>query len=264
MMEHAAAAGTPFPVVVADAQMPETGACALVQRIKKNRQLAGSIIMMLTSAAQIAETAPCRESVVAACLIKPVKESELLQAVLLALGTPFPKNSAAQAREKSASSERLPRLRILVAEDNPINQKLASRMLEKRGYRVTLVSNGKEALAALEETNFQGHDLVIMDVQMPEMDGLEATAFVREKEKETGRHLPIIALTARAMKGDRELCLAAGMDGYISKPVRGQELIAAIEGQFQPKDAEAPGGPMQSDQVVAEPGHHSRVYVGQA
>ena len=110
-----------------------------------------------------------------------------------------------------------------------INQKLASRILEKRGHRVVLTSNGREALTALEETGFRGYDMVIMDVQMPEMDGLEATIVLRRKERDTGTHVPVIAVTAHAMKGDRERCLAAGMDEYISKPIRAQELITAIE-----------------------------------
>jgi CheY-like chemotaxis protein len=118
------------------------------------------------------------------------------------------------------------RLHILLAEDNVVNQKLAARVLEKRGHTVVVVENGKEALAALER---HGFDLVLMDVQMPEMDGLEATRVIREQEKETGGHVPIIAMTAYAMKGDRERCLEAGMDAYVSKPIQAGELFQAIE-----------------------------------
>jgi CheY-like chemotaxis protein len=117
-------------------------------------------------------------------------------------------------------------LRVLLAEDNPVNQLLATRLLEKRGHRVTIAANGRDALAALDK---ESYDLVFMDVQMPEMDGLEATVAIREKEKTRGNHLPVIALTAHAMKGDQERCLAAGMDGYLSKPIRPQELDEFLE-----------------------------------
>jgi CheY-like chemotaxis protein len=117
-------------------------------------------------------------------------------------------------------------LRVLVAEDNAVNQRLASRLLEKRGHRVTVMVNGREALEALEKQTF---DLILMDVQMPEMDGFEATSAIREREKHTGAHIPIIALTAHAMKGDMERCLAAGMDGYLSKPIRPQDLDEILE-----------------------------------
>jgi len=117
-------------------------------------------------------------------------------------------------------------LRVLVAEDNAVNQRLASRLLEKRGHRVTVMVNGRNALEALANQTF---DLVLMDLQMPEMDGFEATAAIREREKDNGGHIPIIALTAHAMKGDMERCLAAGMDGYLSKPIRPQELDDLLE-----------------------------------
>jgi two-component system sensor histidine kinase/response regulator len=117
-------------------------------------------------------------------------------------------------------------LSVLLAEDNAVNQRLAARLLEKRGHRVVVAANGREALAALEKHTF---DLVFMDVQMPEMDGLEATAAIRKKEQLSGGHLAVIALTAHAMKGDQERCLAVGMDGYLSKPIRPQELDAILE-----------------------------------
>jgi two-component system sensor histidine kinase/response regulator len=117
-------------------------------------------------------------------------------------------------------------LRVLLAEDNLVNQRLAVRLLEKRGHRVTVAGTGLEALLALEKESF---DLVLMDVQMPEMDGLEATAAIREKEKGTGQHQAVVALTAHAMKGDREKCLAVGMDGYLTKPIRPPELDQLLE-----------------------------------
>jgi CheY-like chemotaxis protein len=117
-------------------------------------------------------------------------------------------------------------LRVLVVEDNPVNQRLASRLLEKRGHRVTVTANGREAVESVEKQTF---DLILMDVQMPEMDGFEATAVIRNREKHNGGHVPIIALTAHAMKGDRERCLAEGMDGYLTKPIRSQELDEVLE-----------------------------------
>ena len=117
-------------------------------------------------------------------------------------------------------------LRVLLAEDNPVNQKLAARMLEKRGHRVSIASNGREAVAKAKEGAF---DVVFMDIQMPEMDGLQATAAIRAREELTGGHLPIVAMTAHAMTGDRERCLAAGMDGYVSKPIQRAELFAVLE-----------------------------------
>jgi CheY-like chemotaxis protein len=166
---------------------------------------------------------------VAAYLTKPIRQSDLLNAVLTVLSAPArqPERSPPPGHRLLGSKTAPRRLRLLLAEDNAINQKLALRLLEKRGHAVTVVSTGKEALAALAEQRF---DAVLMDVQMPEMDGFEATAAIRARERETGGHVPIIAMTAHAMKGDRELCLAAGMDGYISKPLQASELFEAIEG----------------------------------
>jgi len=161
-------------------------------------------------------------------LMKPIRQSELREAVARVLGARqhdgviplITRYSLKDAREPGTS------LQILLAEDNAVNQRLAVRLLEKRGHRVTLASNGLEAVHALEKERF---DLVLMDLQMPEMDGFEATAALRKKEKSTGTHQRVIALTAHAMKGDRERCLEGGMDGYLSKPIRPQELDAILE-----------------------------------
>jgi CheY-like chemotaxis protein len=163
------------------------------------------------------------------CLGCPAACSELREAIARVLGAPerggviplITRYAVQEAREPNSS------LRVLLAEDNLVNQRLAVRMIEKRGHHVGVAITGKEAVAALEKETF---DVVLMDVQMPEMDGFEATAAIREKEKVSGLHQPIIALTAHAMKGDREKCLAAGMDGYLTKPVRSQELYEVLDG----------------------------------
>ena len=155
---------------------------------------------------------------------------------------PLPQDDVADTLPVGRTEGKRP-LRILLAEDNLINQKLAVRLLEKRGHKVLVANNGREALAQLETRCF---DVVLMDVQMPEMDGLEATTVIRAQEKETGQHVPIIAMTAYAMKGDRERCLAAGMDHYICKPIRAQELFAAVEGVH--------GAPVNTRQASRENG----------
>jgi two-component system sensor histidine kinase/response regulator len=155
--------------------------------------------------------------------MKPIRQLELREAVARVLEASNQEGAVALVRRSSLDDARDPcsSLRVLLAEDNPVNQRLATRLLEKRGHRDVVASNGRQALEALERASF---DLVLMDVQMPEMDGFEATAAIREKEKANGQHLPVIAVTAHAMKGDRERCLAAGMDGYLAKPIRQQEL----------------------------------------
>jgi CheY-like chemotaxis protein len=229
VLDQARKAGKTFPLILLDAQMPGMDGFALVERMKQIPELVGATIMMLTSAGHRGDAARCRELGIAAYLTKPIKQSELLQAILLALGTPAKKEARLPLVTRHVLRESRQRLRILLAEDNAVNQTLAVRLLEKWGHAVTVAGDGRAALAALEKTGFGGFDLVLMDVQMPEMDGLETTAAIRVKEKVTGGHIPIIAMTAHTMKGDRERCLAAGMDGYISKPVQAQELFETVE-----------------------------------
>ncbi|HEY2461009.1 MAG TPA: response regulator [Candidatus Acidoferrum sp.] len=219
----ASASGDPYGLVLTDMHMPRMDGFALIEEIRQRPELSAATIMMLTSAGHRGDAERCNELGVSAYLLKPVRQVELREAVARVLGT----------REKKAATPLITRfslrdalepagfLNILLAEDNPVNQRLATRLLEKRGHRVSLAANGREALEALEKGTF---DLVLMDVQMPEMDGLEATAAIREKEKEGSAHVPVIALTAHAMKGDREKCLASGMDGYLTKPIRQPEL----------------------------------------
>ena len=225
-MQRARDAGKPYPLVLLDAQMPDMDGFALAERIKKDPTLAGAMVMMLTSAGQRGDAARCRELGIVVYLMKPVRQPELLNAILLALGqvSQRPKRTPLITRHTLREARR--KLRILLAEDNLVNRRLAVRMLEKRGHVVLVAGNGREVLETLKN---QAIDLVLMDVQMPELDGLETTAAIRKGEKGTGRHLPIVAMTAHAMKGDRERCLTAGMDGYVSKPVKAEQLFKTIE-----------------------------------
>ena len=215
--------------------MPEMDGFTLAECIKQNPEWEAATIMMLSSGGQRGDAERCRKLGVAAYLTKPVKQGELLEAILLALG-PKPNSESQHGR---VSTRLLPEdqghLRILLVEDNAVNQLLARRMLEKRGNTVLVAGNGKEALAALEKNLF---DLVFMDVQMPEMDGLQATAAIRMKEKSTGDHVPIVAMTAHAMSGDEDRCRAAGMDDYLTKPIRPQELNDMLQHYAYPESKE--------------------------
>ena len=216
----------PFRLVLIDCQMPDLDGFSVVERINQDPRLAGATIMMLSSAKRRGDAARCRELGLAAYLTKPVRQTQLLDAITTAFGQIMqPKELSARNSPDSRSESR--KLNILVAEDNAINQKIATRMIEKLGHRVTVAGNGQEALDAIGRGGF---DAVFMDVQMPEMDGLTATEKIREGERQTRLHVPIIAMTAHAMKGDRERCLKAGMDGYISKPINSRDLDEAIAG----------------------------------
>ena len=221
-------AGEPYGLILTDMHMPKMDGFALVERIRQRPELSTATIMMLTSAGHRGDAARCQELGIAAYLLKPIRQSELREAIARVLGAREHKGAIPLITRFSLQDARDPTsvLRVLLAEDNPVNQLLATRLLEKRGHRVVVTANGREALAALEK---ESYDLVLMDVQMPEMDGFEATAAIREKEKGSGIHQPVIALTAHAMKGDRERCLAGGMDGYLSKPIRLQELDELLE-----------------------------------
>ena len=222
-LERAQQIGAAYPLVITDLLMPGMDGFHLVERIRSRPELATATIMMLTSAGTRGDCERCRELGVAAYLMKPIRQSELREAMARVLGGREQEGAIPLITRYALHDAREPdtSLRVLLAEDHAVNQRLAVRLLEKRGHRVVLVTNGREAVAALEK---ESYDLVLMDVQMPEMDGLEATQILREKEKKTGTHQIITALTAYAMKGDRERCLAAGMDGYITKPIRPQEL----------------------------------------
>ena len=244
-------AGKPFRLVLADANMPDMGGFALAEQIKQRPELAGVTIMLLTSAGHPGEAVRCRELGVAAYLTKPLNQSTLLDAILTALGASPRDEARPSLVTRHSLREGRQRLHILLAEDNAVNQVLAVRLLTKRGHTVVVASNGREALATLEKESF---DLVLMDVQMPELSGFEVTAAIREKEKVTGKHIPIIATTAHAMKDDRKRCLEAGMDAYVPKPIQPRALFEAIE-DLTPIPAESEiGAPVEqnSDQVFDE------------
>jgi CheY-like chemotaxis protein len=164
-----------------------------------------------------------------ATVSKPVRQSELLNAILTALEPPRLKGAAPLPASGTKRAKGQRRLRLLLAEDNPVNQRLAVRLLEKRGHEVTVAANGNEALEALRRSAFRGFDLVLMDVQMPVRGGLETTVAIRKEEQAESTRVPIVAMTAHAMPGDRERCLAVGMDGYLAKPIRPEELFDAVE-----------------------------------
>ncbi len=215
-----------FPAVLLEADRPELDGFFIAQQLLARGHPPHSIIVRLAASSQISELNRCRALGLPNWLSRPAKYSEIASALLMAYqGLKFKKSVEKQASNVDLSFAGKP-IRILLAEDNTINQRLAVRLLEKQGFLVTAVFNGREALETLEEHFF---DLVLMDVQMPEMDGFQATAKIREKEKGSQKHLPIIAITAHAMKGDKDRCLAAGMDGYASKPFQKNQLLSEIE-----------------------------------
>jgi two-component system, sensor histidine kinase and response regulator len=230
-LSRAVAAGEPYTLMLVDQMMPEMDGFALVEELRKSPALAPTTIMMLTSADRQAGAARCRSMRIAAYLVKPIKADDLQIAIIAALSSPVraqqpsrPMQEALAVPASAAGAQRS--LRILLAEDNPVNQRVVLHVLRKAGHAPVAVDNGREALAALKRETF---DVVLMDVQMPEMDGFETTRAIREEETRTGGHLPIVALTAHAMKGDRERCLDAGMDDYVPKPVQKAELFRVIQ-----------------------------------
>jgi CheY-like chemotaxis protein len=215
--------GRPFPLALLDGHMPEMDGFELAERIRTAPELGGTSLILLTSSGKPGDRSRCR-SLGVAYLMKPIMQAELLKSIEIALGS-------RPAEDHPTSAEATPdrpgsRLRILLAEDTPVNRTVVLHLLEKRGHAVVAVENGHEAVRAVERGSF---DVVLMDVQMPEMDGIAATVAIRAAERASGRHIPIVAMTAHAMKGDRERCLEAGMDAYVSKPLQPAEVFATIE-----------------------------------
>jgi two-component system sensor histidine kinase/response regulator len=230
ILGDASAAKHPYPLILLDAHMPDMDGFAVAEKIRENSELAGATIMMLTSDLAAGDKERCRRLGIVATLVKPIQQSELLDAILSTLAHSGVSISAQVPAETPVERKNIgaPR-RFLLAEDNLVNQQLAVRLLERQGHKVIVANNGRKAVDLLIEAGFQGFDAVLMDVQMPEMDGLEATAEIRRMELQTHTHVPIIAMTAHAMKGDRERCIDAGMDGYVAKPISLQTLMAEID-----------------------------------
>jgi CheY-like chemotaxis protein/HPt (histidine-containing phosphotransfer) domain-containing protein len=195
-------------------------------RVRRDRRLRTTPLVMLTSAARPEDASRCRKLKIAAHLTKPVKQSDLLDTMLTILGEGVAERGAALEPVPRSDSRRL---QVLVAEDNQVNRRFVSRVLEKRGHSVVTVENGKQAVEALDGLKQGSFDVVLMDVQMPELDGLSATRRIRQAEATSNQHVPIVAMTAHAMAGDRDRCIAAGMDDYVMKPIHPHELVAAVE-----------------------------------
>lgn len=230
LMEEAHDRGERFPVLLIDAMMPEMDGFTLVERINQNPSLTGATIMMLSSAGQPGDGARCREIGITAYLTKPITSSDLFDALMLALGSTVSVDKPPQLITRHTLRENRKPLNILLVEDNPVNQRVAARMLDNLGHRVTIAHNGQEAVDTLKRCSEDAaYDLVFMDIQMPVMGGMEATKVIREAEQQSGKHIPIIAMTAHAMRGDRERCLQGGMDDYLSKPLDVQILASILK-----------------------------------
>ncbi len=223
-LQQAQREGVPFQILISDVNMPEFDGCTLLHWVRDDPVFAKLAVIMLTSGARPGDVRRCEQLGIVARLMKPVTQSELLNAIGMAVGiAPDAKHAAVSG--DSTTGEALPSLRILLAEDSVMNQKLAVGLLEKHGHTVQVAQDGQQAVELFESESF---DLILMDVEMPIMDGLAATAAIRQSEKEAGGHVPIVAMTAHAMKGDRERCLEAGMDDYIAKPIRVDQLFDVV------------------------------------
>jgi two-component system sensor histidine kinase/response regulator len=255
-LDAAAARRERFALVLLDAHMPKVDGFMLMERMRGHLALESASVMMLSSGDRVRDAERCRQVGIRDYLVKPVLPAALRSAIVRALI----RGSSASSEPASGELASAPRkLRVLVTEDNAVNQQLARSLLERRGHAVQIAVNGYAALEALETERF---DVILMDLQMPGMGGLEATAMIRTRERESGEHVPIIAMTARAMPGDREQCLAAGMDGYLSKPVRPEDLYAAIEKVAPVRTnangaVKAPRVGLDAEQLGALTGHHA-------
>jgi two-component system, sensor histidine kinase and response regulator len=258
-LEEAKLAGGATPLVLIDVHTPSLDGFALAEQIQRRPEFAFSTgVVMLTSIGNRGDAARCREAGVAGYLVRPVRPCELREALLTVLSEREAQPGAKALVTQHSLREARRALRILLAEDHLVNRQLVIRLLEREGHKVVSAENGREALARFEAPADSPFDLVLMDVHMPEMDGFEATAAIRAKEEATGRHTPIVAITANAMKGDRDRCLAAGMDGYVAKPIHLEVLMQAIEaalapgaGRAEPHQPASPSEPaLSSEEAV--------------
>jgi len=222
-LASAAGRGRPYQILLTDLFMPGMDGYELIERIRSGSVSASIPAILLSSGMPVARAERSESLQIAAYLNKPVRRSELLAALHVAAGGVVAVETHASA--VPAAPVQGQGLQVLLAEDNKVNQAVATRVLKKMGHFLVVANNGEEALARMAEQHF---DLVLMDIQMPVMDGITTTRQIRERERSTGDHMPIIAMTAHAMKGDRERCLEAGMDGYVAKPIRVQDLKDAI------------------------------------
>ncbi len=241
------ASGTQFQLVLLDAQMPGMDGFELTRRINLIPGAATPTVLMLTSAGRRGDGERCRQLGIAAYLTKPCKQIDLHDAILIALAAGKEQGATPPLVTRHSLREGRHALRILVVDDNAVNRLLAVRLLERRGHIVNVASNGRHALTSLHESQ---HDLVLMDIQMPEMDGYEATAAIRELEKSTGAHISIVAMTANAQPSDRDRCLRGGMDHYVAKPLDATELYRVID-SFSPRPVPIPHPPASEPAVLA-------------
>jgi signal transduction histidine kinase/CheY-like chemotaxis protein len=223
----------PFRLLLTDCMMPEMDGFEFIEHINRNPEIPTPTIILLTSSGERGDSAKCTSLGVSAYMLKPVSQSVLRHTIAKVLQLPAGVTDMKTLVPRHSIRESGRKLRILLAEDNPVNQKLATKLLEKMGHTVIVAEDGSKALEVLKQDTF---DLVMMDVQMPVMDGFETTQIIRNQEERTGRHIPIVAMTAHAMKGDRERCLESGMDGYVSKPINLQELHETIDALFREKE----------------------------
>jgi len=255
-LRTATALGRPFPVVLLDGMMPEMDGLELAAKIRLDPAIAQTRLLLLTSAGRPDDTTAQESLGISACLTKPVRQSELMDAMMTALapdlGAPEARGEDHRGDDQADGACAEQGLRVLLAEDHFVNQKVAVHMLQRLGHTVLVAKNGREVLDALDSSEF---DIILMDLQMPVMDGLAAIKIIRERESTTDAHIPVIALTAHAMSGDRERCLAAGFDGYLSKPIRRAELqagMAAIRQRFPRNRADRPCSICESLRSVCE------------
>jgi CheY-like chemotaxis protein len=224
----------PFAAVLLDARMPGMDGFTVIEQIRQRPDGAHATVLMLTSDDRAGDATRCRELGVTSYLIKPIAHADLLASMVAAMAG-MPRDRGDRRAEPLPAGSQSGAMRVLVAEDNPVNQKLAEALLRREGQTVTIVGDGAAAVAEAARETF---DLILMDVQMPGMNGLDATAAIRLDDRARGRHTRIVAMTAHAMLGDRERCLDAGMDGYLSKPIRPEELRRVLAGRLSPEPHE--------------------------